>query len=308
MQSLGTAIRRIGNTVNSSVSRVTSKLGKQGPPAAGSPKSFSDRIGNLTATLKKNKGKVAAVTVAAGSVMSVAAAQEEGEIIEDNSEYIETNKCDKYGNMNPFRDCIKSCPVDDPEDPCIKNLGCYDKDINGDPIYKDIDLKKQCNEELLRQSETSDYEKNFLEQNVPDEPDDPNYSENNENIDEPTYPDNIYDPDDPPEEPNTSNEPIPIESETTLDKSDIPINIKPEVESKSIKTKIDELKAKINKKKEKILKNDSIDLKSDNKNKSTLKSKHKSTLYSKINEYMDPRIFAIALLIIVWLIYQIVYK
>jgi len=299
---IGRAIGRIGAKLGTISNRVTTTVSK----GVGKQKSFSDRIGGIKDILRKNKGKVAAVAVTAGSLGAVAGSQKEEVFIDDTDEYIETNECDSYGNMNPFRDCVGQCPINDPNDPCIKNQGCYDKDINGEPIFKDIDLKKQCNEKLLRQTETSDYEKNFLEVNVPDDPDD-----------NPNYPDVLDTMEDPDELLDKSlDEPIPIESETTLDNSDIVIPIKNEVDdtSKNLKQKIEKIK-------ENALKNKTINQlkdinneikqdieKSNSKSNSKSKSNGNSELYNKINEYMDPRILGIALLIIVWLIYQIFFK
>lgn len=285
--------------LSGALSEVTSRIHIRKPPAraarsgttaaAGTGSDQVSRLDKLKQGIINNKKKIAAVTLVSGSLAAVSAQQTE--LIDEDAERLKKNtdtKCDAFGTSNLFKDCIKQCPVKNEGDPCIVHYGCYNKDENGELIHKDIYLKDKCLDDLLKEKESADntkldVENKFLEENIQEMAD----------LDDPIL------------------EPIPIETESTLDNSDSISSLKNTAASfkndllnndvKSIQDKINVLK---NKKKEI---SDPIKSTSAEASEPSEIINTNDGLYNKINEYVDPKIFGFALLIIIWLCYQLLF-
>ena len=284
-------IKRLSGTLSGVTPRINIRMpsARSGTTAAaGTGSDQVSRLDKLKQGIINNKKKIAAVTLVSGSLAAVSAQQTE---LIDDAERLKKKtdtKCDAFGTSNLFKDCIKQCPVKNEGDPCIVHNGCYNKDENGEPIYKDVYLKDKCLEDLLKEKELTDntkldVENKFLEENIQEMAD----------LDDPIL------------------EPIPIETESTLDNSDSISSLKNTAASfkndllnndvKSIQDKINVLK---NKKKEV---SDPIKSTSAEASEPSEIINTNDGLYNKINEYMDPKIFGFALLIIVWLSYQLLF-
>ena len=247
----------------------------------------ASRLGKLKQGIMKHKKSIATVGLVSGSLAVVAGQQ--SELIDEDAERLNKRtdtKCDSFGTSNLFKDCIKQCPVTNEDDPCIVHNGCYNKDKNGEPIYKDVYLKDKCLEDLLKEKESADnakldVENKFLEEHNQEIPD----------LDDPIL------------------EPIPIETDTTLDNSETISALKNTAASfkndilnndaASIHEKINILKIK--------KKEVSDTIKSTSAEPSEIINTN-TGLYDKINEYIDPKIFGIALIVIIWLVYQLLYS
>jgi len=126
-------------------------VGRTGTGAASGKVS---RLDKLKSGIMKHKKSIAAVGLVSGSLAVVAGQQ--SELIDEDAERLNKRtdtKCDSFGTSNLFKDCIKQCPVTNEDDPCIVHNGCYNKDKNGEPIYKDVYLKDKCLEDLLKENQ-----------------------------------------------------------------------------------------------------------------------------------------------------------
>ena len=72
--------------------------------------------------------------------------------------------CKSYGNQNPYKDCMNDCEsydTDREKKGCIMQMGCLDKDSNGNPIYENKSLKDECLANLMKSTNAGgqiDYE------------------------------------------------------------------------------------------------------------------------------------------------------